>query len=205
MYNYEKLVYKAPRGAGLSRFRCADHIAEHRTVCAVQPPVRLRSRQQLGQCAGQCHLHFVRLRHQPGVRLCQPDAGQGSTERIWCIRHLPSGYTGIGCRHHDDLRQPAGRPGGGSGGELYERCAEPVGWLVWPGYGAAHGHRRRSARSLHLRRLCRHCHHRRCRRPDGHLCHQLLRCPGALGSCRQDLLQRGGGRAELCVQQAHRF
>ena len=67
------------------------------------------------------------------------------------------------------------------------------------------GRRRRSARSLHLRRLCRHCHHRRCRRPDGHLCHQLLRCPGALGSCRQDLLQRGGGRAELCVQQAHRF
>ena len=22
--------------------------------------------------------------------------------------------------------------GGGSGGELYGRCAEPVGWLVWP-------------------------------------------------------------------------
>lgn len=40
---------------------------------------------------------------------------------------------------------------GRSGGELYERCAEPAGWLVWPGYGAAHGHRRRSARSLHLR------------------------------------------------------
>lgn len=31
--------------------------------------------------------------------------------------------------------------------KLYERCAEPVGWLVWPGYGAADGHRRRSARS----------------------------------------------------------
>ena len=29
--------------------------------------------------------------------------------------------------------------------------------------------------------LCRHCHHWRCRRSDGHLCHQLLRCPGALG------------------------
>ena len=54
-------------------------------------------------------------------------------------------------------------------------------------------------------RRCRHRHHRRCRRPDGHLCHQLLRCPGPVGHGGEGVLQRGGGRAELCVQQAHRF
>ena len=62
-----------------------------------------------------------------------------------------------------------------------------------------------SARSLYLRRLCRHCHHWRCRRPHRHLCHQLLRCPGPVGHGGEGVLQRGGGRAELCVQQAHRF
>ena len=48
-------------------------------------------------------------------------------------------------------------------------------------------------------------HHWRRRWPHRHLCHQLLRCPGPVGHGGEGVLQRGGGRAELCVQQAHRF
>ena len=73
--------------------------------------------------------------------------------------------------------------------------------LVWPGYGHPDG-------SILCRHtggghgwLCRHCRHRRCRRPHGDLRYQSLQCAGTVGSVRQGILQRGGRGAELCVQQ----
>ena len=61
------------------------------------------------------------------------------------------------------------------------------------------------APSISFSALSPHPYHWWSRRPDGHLCHQLLRCPGPVGHGGEGVLQRGGGRAELCVQQAHRF
>mgnify|MGYP000731980368 CR=1 FL=1 len=47
-----------------------------------------------------------------------------------------------------------------------------------------------------------HCSDRRGRRPDGHLCYQLLQRAGAVGSDSKGVFQCTGDRAELCVQQA---
>ena len=38
--------------------------------------------------------------HQPRLCVPQQDAGQGHGEGVWCIRHLPSGYTAAGRRNH---------------------------------------------------------------------------------------------------------
>ena len=95
----------------------------------------------------------------------------GDGEGVRCIRHLPPGHTGAGCRHHDGGRQPAGRAGHSSDGRPDAGRAGGCGGLDQSGHSCKH--------DQHLRRrrgsFCCHRHHRWCRWPDGDLRQRLQR------------------------------
>ena len=89
--------------------------------------------------------------------------------------------------------------------ELMQGGAERGGPLAWPGYGHPDGSILCGHTGGGHGWLCRHCRHRRCRRPHGDLRYQPLQCAGTVGPCREGLFQCIGDRAELCVQQADHF